>query len=143
MKVCFDTSMLVAALLRQHPHHAVAFRCLQSVKEGKVQGCLTTHGLAELFATLTALPLKPRLNPVDVQRLIQQSVVTHFTLIPLGAAEYHDAIKLTVRQNLSCGAIYDALHISGARSVGCTTLYTLNLKHFHALAPGDPMISLP
>ena len=56
MKVCFDTSMLVAALLRQHPHHAVAFRCLQSVKEGKVQGCLTTHGLAELFATLTALP---------------------------------------------------------------------------------------
>lgn len=143
MKVCFDTSTLVAALLQQHPHHAVAFPRLQSVKQGTVQGYLTTHGLAELFATLTALPLKPKLNPADVERLIQQSILTHFTLIPLAEAEYHEAIQLTVRQNLSSGAIYDALHVAGARSAGCTTLYTLNLRHFHALAPGDPMISPP
>jgi predicted nucleic acid-binding protein len=63
MKVCFDTSTLVAALLQQHPHHAIAFPSLQAVKAGTVQGHLTTHGLAELFATLTALPLKPRLLP--------------------------------------------------------------------------------
>ncbi len=143
MKVCFDTSTLVAALLQQHPHHAVAFPRLQSVKDGTSQGYLTTHGLAELFATLTALPLKPRLQPTDVQRLIQQSILTHFTLIPLGTSEYHEAMRLTVGQNLSSGAIYDALHVAGARSAGCTRLYTLNLRHFRALAPGDPMISSP
>lgn len=143
MKVCFDTSTLVAALLQQHPHHAVAFPRLQSVKEGTTHGCLTTHGLAELFATLTALPLKPKLHPTEVQRLIQQSVLTHFTLIPLDAAAYHEAMQLTVSRNLSSGAIYDALHVAGARSVGCTLLYTLNLKHFRALAPGDPMIAPP
>ena len=143
MKVCFDTSTLIAALLQQHPHHAVAFPRLQSVKDGAAQGYLTTHGLAELFATLTALPLKPRLHPADVLRLIQQSVLTYFTLIPLGAAEYHEAMQLTVRQHLSSGAIYDALHVAGARSAGCTTLYTLNLRHFRSLAPGDPMILPP
>jgi predicted nucleic acid-binding protein len=63
MNVCFDTSALVAALLQQHPHHAVAFPRLQAVKDGTLRGHLTTHGLAELFATLTALPLKPRLHP--------------------------------------------------------------------------------
>ena len=143
MKVCFDTSLLVAALLQQHPHHASAFPRLQAVKAGTAQGHLTTHGLAELFATLTALPLKPRLHPPDVERIIQQSILPYFTLIPLSAENYRDAIQLTVKQNLASGAIYDALHLIGARSAGCTTLFTLNFRHFRSLAPGDSMISSP
>jgi len=143
MKACFDTSTLVAALLQQHPHHAIAFPRLQAVHEGSVQGHLTTHGLAELFATLTALPLTPRLLPADVQRLIRKSVLSHFTLIPLGSREYQDAIDLTVAKNLASGAVYDALHLTGARSAGCAALWTLNLRHFQALAPGDPLVSPP
>jgi predicted nucleic acid-binding protein len=143
MKICFDTSTLVAALLQQHPHHAIAFPRLQAVKAGTVHGHLTTHGLAELFATLTALPLKPRLLPADVERIIHQSVLASFTVIPLGADHYRDAMQLTVKQNLSSGAIYDALHLVGARSAACTTLYTLNLRHFRSLAPGDPIIASP
>ncbi len=143
MKVCFDTSTLVAALLQQHPHHGVAFPRRQAVIKGRMQGHLTTHGLAELFATLTALPLKPHLLPADVQRILQQSILRHFIIIPLGSQEYRDALQLTVAHNLSSGAIYDALHLVGARSAGCTTLYTLNLRHFRALAPGDALISPP
>ena len=143
MKVCFDTSTLVAALLQQHPHHAIAFPRLKEVIEGAVQGHLTTHCLAELFATLTALPLKPRLLPAEAQRIIGQSILGHFVLIPLSADHYHDAMKLTVTGNLASGAIYDALHLVGAIGVGCTTLYTLNLRHFRALAPGDSIIASP
>jgi predicted nucleic acid-binding protein len=66
MEICFDTSTLVSALVQQHPHHALAFPRLREVHAGSIQGYLTTHGLAELFATLTALPLKPRLLPMDV-----------------------------------------------------------------------------
>ena len=143
MKVCFDTSTLVAALLQQHPHHAVAFPRLQAVRAGTVQGHLTTHCLAELFATLTALPLKPRLLPTDVQRIIQQSILTQFTLISLGADHYREAIQLTVTQNLVSGAVYDALHLVGARSAGCATLYTLNLRHFRSLSPDDSIIASP
>ncbi len=143
MKACFDTSTLVAALLQQHPHHAIAFPRLQAVKAGTVQGHLTTHGLAELFATLTALPLKPSLLPADVQRIIQQSILAYFTLIPLNADHYREAIELTVKLNLASGAIYDALHLLGARSTGCVTLYTLNLRHFRSLAPGDSIIASP
>jgi predicted nucleic acid-binding protein len=143
MKVCFDTSTLVAALLQQHPHHAIAFPRLQAVKEGTVQGHLTTHGLAEIFATLTALPLKPRLLPADVQRIIQQSILAYFVLIPLSADHYREAIELTVTRNLASGAIYDALHLIGARSFGCATLYTLNLRHFRALAADDSIVAVP
>lgn len=143
MKVCFDTSVLVAALVQQHPQHAVAFRRLKQVQAGELVGHLTTHGLAELFATLTALPLKPRLLPADAQRLIAKSIMGHFILIPLGAREYQEALELTVARNLSSGAIYDALHVVGGRSYGCDTLYTFNSRHFDALAPSELLISGP
>lgn len=143
MKACFDTSTLVAALLQQHPHHSIAFPLLRAVHDGKVHGHMTTHGLAELYATLTALPLKPRLLPADVQRLIRQSILKHFTLIPLGLREYEDAMDLTVANNLASGAVYDALHLTGACTAGCAKLHTLNLRHFRSLAPGDPLVSPP
>ncbi len=142
-KVCFDTSMIVAALLQQHPHHGAAFPHFLAVRDGGMQGHLTTHGLAELFATLTALPLKPRLLPSDARSLIENSVLPYFQLIPLGPTEYQEALNVTASQNLASGAIYDALHLVGARIAGCQSLLTLNLRHFRALAPGDPMIVSP
>ena len=75
MKVCFDTSTLVAALLKQHQHHAIAFPHLKAAQKGTIMAHLTTHALAELFATLIALPLKPRLSPTDVQRLLDSSIL--------------------------------------------------------------------
>jgi predicted nucleic acid-binding protein len=60
MNVCFDTSTLVAALLQQHPHHALAFPQLLAAHGGTIKAHLTTRALTELFSTLTSLPLKPR-----------------------------------------------------------------------------------
>lgn len=143
MRACFDTSAMVAALLQQHPHHVLAFPWLRKVHEGTVRGHLSTHGVAELFATLTALPLKPRLSPPDVQRIVNESILSRFTVIPLGEAEYRDAMDLVVARGLSSGAIYDALHLVGARKAGCEALVTLNLRHFQALAPDDPLVVGP
>lgn len=143
MKACFDTSILVAALLRLHPHHPIAFPRLQAVREKRITGFLTTHALAELFATLTALPLKPRLLPAEARNLIRASILPHFTIIPLGVRDYDTALDMTVASNLPSGAVYDALHLAGARAAGCGALLTLNLRHFQRLAPGDPMVVGP
>ena len=75
--------------------------------------------------------------------MIQCTVIKKFQIIPLGAKEYEEALNLVVLGNHSSGAIYDALHIVGARSTRCDKLYTLNLRHFQALAPGDPLIEPP
>jgi len=140
---CFDTSVLVAALLQQHPAHAAAFPHLKSVRDGRIKGHLTTHALAELFATLTALPLRPRLSPADAQALIQTSILPHFQLVPLSSKSYLAALSLATSQNLSSGAVYDALHVVGARASKCERLLTLNLRHFKALAPGEDWICEP
>jgi hypothetical protein len=52
-------------------------------------------------------------------------------------------LNLVVLENYVSGAIYDALHIVGARSTQCDKLDTLNLRHFQALAPDDPLIASP
>ncbi|MDB6071788.1 MAG: PilT protein domain protein [Verrucomicrobiales bacterium] len=143
MNVCFDTSTLVAALLEKHPHHSMAFPHLLAAQKRRIQAYLTTHALAELFATLTALPLKPRLLPQDVQRLVESSILPHFEVIPLSPADYRTAMTLTASGHFISGAIYDALHIIGARNARCKKLLTLNMKHFKALAPGDAMIVSP
>ena len=143
MKVCFDTSVLVAALVVHHPRHPVAFERLAAVHTGNLQGYVTTHGLAEVYATLTALPLKPRLSPSDALRLIDHSVMGRYKVVPLGARHYSDALALTVRQGLASGAIYDALHLIGARTAGCERLLTFNIRHFSPLSPDDPLVSEP
>ncbi|MDA0812271.1 MAG: PIN domain-containing protein [Verrucomicrobia bacterium] len=143
MRVCFDTSTLVAALLQKHPHHRLALVPFEAVHQGTVEGCLTSHAIAELFATLTALPLKPKLTVGDAQHLLGTSILPHFQVIELNARAYQEALSLTTMRKLAGGAIYDALHLVGARASQCEKLYTFNLRHFQALAPNDPMIVSP
>lgn len=135
MKVCFDTSVLVAALVEQHPQNGPAFTSIQKVRSREIEGCITTHAIAELYATLTALPLKPRIQPHEALRLLEESVYPHFTIIPLSHEDYLMALDLVTTGSFSSGAIYDALHVAGALQAGCDQLLTFNLKHFKQLAP--------
>ena len=75
--------------------------------------------------------------------MIRQSILDRFTVIPLTAKHYSDALSLTVEQGLGSGAVYDALHLIGARAANCSQLLTFNLRHFRALAPGDPLVCVP
>lgn len=45
MKVLYDTSVLVPALLSAHSNHLAAFSQLEMAKQGEVQGYLSTHSL--------------------------------------------------------------------------------------------------
>jgi len=78
-----------------------------------------------------------------VQRLLSRSILPHFTVISLEPADYEQALTLAVDRQVTSGAVYDALHLIGARKMGCEKLLTLNLKHFRMLAPGDGLIVEP
>ena len=143
MNICFDTSVVIAALIQQHPKHRIAFPLLRKVRQGKAIGHLTCHAIAELYATLTVLPLAPRLSPAQTHQMIQSSIMDTFQVIPLQAKDYAEALQITMQGNHTSGMIYDALHLVGARSVDCKKLYTLNPRHFRALAPNDSLIVEP
>jgi predicted nucleic acid-binding protein len=63
VKLLLDTSVLVAAMVETHPDHEVALPWLQQIKDGTHEGLLSTHALAELYAVLTRLPVRPKISP--------------------------------------------------------------------------------
>lgn len=137
MKVCFDTSVLVAALVEDHPHNAPAASALLSAKSKRIHAIVSAHGLAELYAVLTRAPFTPPIYPAEVRQMIKQSLLPLVEVVALSAAEYRQVIADCAEAGWTGGAIYDAIHIRAARKGGCERLYTLNVKHFRAIAPDD------
>ena len=74
MKVLFDTSVLVAALVEPRPQHHLALPWLAKAKAGEFELAVSSHTIAELYAVLSALPVSPRITPVLAWRLIHESV---------------------------------------------------------------------
>jgi predicted nucleic acid-binding protein len=143
MKVLFDTSVLVAAVVDQLPNHVVAHDCFRRYSSGDHTGYCSTHALAECYATLTALPLPRRVSAADACALVERNFFSKLQTISLDDLDYQEAIRLTARQGLLSGQIYDALHVAAARKAGCTRIYTYNLKHFRLLCPGEIELSSP
>ena len=141
MREFFDTSVLVAAFRRGHVHHEPSIKRLAEA-ETKLSAC-AIHTFAEVYATMTALPVKPSIPPEQVLLFIQE-MRQRLSPISLEPEEYYDALQQASDRGLTSGRIYDALLLSCAAKSKAQTIYTWNLKHFHAIAPHlGPMIRTP
>jgi predicted nucleic acid-binding protein len=134
VKAYFDTNVLVAASVRQHPHHVQSFDLLKAAKEGALRGCIGTHGLVEFYSVLTRAPFVPRVHPSEAGRILDENILPYFDLIALSADDYKAALRSCANAGLGGGIVFDALHIQSARKAGCDRIYTNNVKDFRALA---------
>ena len=91
MKVLFDISVLVAAIVINHPRHSVCLVWLERAKSREIQGLIATHTLAEAYSVLTRLPLNPRISPELAQVLIKENL-KQFGIIPLISDDYQVVI---------------------------------------------------
>lgn len=139
MRVLFDTSVIVAALLDSHIHHSESVLWLDRARNYKVGGCVSTHTLAETYSTVTRMPVRPRMTPALVQQQISVNFQT-FTTIELTLSDYETAIARMVSLNLPGGGIYDALIAQAALKADVNVLLTFNPKHFTRL--GDETAAL-
>lgn len=132
MKVLFDTSVLVAAIVVNHPRHAVCIPWLERATSGVIEGYISTHTLAETYAVLTRLPLSPRIAPELAQRLMAENLRS-FKIVPLMSEDYQCAIDTMVNLSLTGGGIYDTLIAQAALKASVNILLTLNPDHFTRL----------
>ena len=133
MKEFFDTSVLVAAFWGGHRDHAASVKLLGAAN--KKQSACAMHTLAEVYAAMTALPIRPILPPEQVMLFVQE-VRDRLTLVPLDESEYIETIQQAASAGFTSGRVYDALLVRCAVKVKAQTIYTWNLKHFQAIAPG-------
>jgi predicted nucleic acid-binding protein len=143
MRVLFDTSVIVPALVDQLVRHPACFDTFVSYTSGSNNGVCSTHCLAECYAVLTALPLPRRITPDEALALIRESIVGRMEIVSLDQAEYLEAIANVSMRGLSSGIIYDALHIAASIKSSCSRIYTYNLDHFRSLCPPGILLSTP
>jgi predicted nucleic acid-binding protein len=135
VEVFFDTSVLIAASVASHPHHTRAAAALQRVVAGRDRGHISAHSIAECFAVLTRLPIRPRIHPSDAARIINEGLLPHLQVAPLTPTHYAQALQWMVDGSWSGGKIYDALLLACAASTNAERICTFNLIDFQQLAP--------
>lgn len=132
MKEFFDTSVLVASFWSGHRDHEASLKRLAAANKQKSACAL--HPLAEVYATMTALPVKDAIPP-DQALLFVQEVRDRLTIIALNEAEYRETIQQAAERGFASGRIYDALLLRCAAKTKAEVIYTWNVRHFRAIDP--------
>src|ERR1700678_803205 len=132
MKEFFDTSVLVASFWRGHRDHEASLKLVAAANKKKSACAL--HTLAEVYATMTALPVKGIIPPDQVLLFVQE-VRDRCTIVTLSEEEYCDTIRQTAEREFTSGRIYDALLLRCAAKVRAGVIYTWNVKHFKVIDP--------
>lgn len=135
MRVLFDTSVLVAALVQPHPVHSRAIHWLKRAKAHEFDMRISSHTLAELYAVLTTLPVSPRITPEMSWRLIHENIEPIATIVSLSSSDYMAVIKHLKEMALSGGIVYDALTFKAALKSNADRLLTLNRTDFARIWP--------
>lgn len=144
MKVLFDTSTLVAALVEPHPMHGRALPWLKQAVGGKIEFFAAGHTLAELYAVLSTLPVTPRISTQAALRLIHENIEAHAKVITLTSKEYYSSVRRMADLGLPGGAIYDALIAPAAEKSAVDRLLTFNANDFRRVWPdGGTAIQTP
>jgi len=144
MKILFDTSVIIAALVESHPMHTRAFPWLKQAKAKKFEMIVASHTIAELYAVLSTLPTKPRISPLSARKLINENIEPISKIVSLTPGEYKSVIKEMSELGLVGGITYDALIAKVAQKSKAEKLLTLNVDHFiRAWPDGQKTIILP
>lgn len=144
MRVLFDASILVAALVRSHGRHGVARPWLARAMRGELTPVVAAHTLAELHATLTVLPVRPRISPQTAERLREENLPESTEIIALTSEDYRAVIRRITDLGLAGGVVHDALIARAAEIGRVDRLVTLNQAHFRRAWPeGEDRITGP
>jgi predicted nucleic acid-binding protein len=136
VRVLFDTSVLIPALVTGHQNHAICLPWLQQAEFHQIDGLISTHSLAELYSVLTRLSIKPRPSIQQVEQSLQE-LLNYLEAIALVKTDYQQAIARMSSLNLPGGGIFDALIAQAALKGNADVLLTLNPKDFTRL--GEPI----
>lgn len=141
MRVLFDTSVLIAAVVQAHSMHEKALPWLMRAQSEEIELALSCHSLAELYSTLTRLPVAPRINPARATQLVLEIGALASHIVPLVKEDYLSTIQRISSMGLSGSLIYDALIARAAEKAGAEHLLTFNESHFRRVWPeGDLLV---
>jgi predicted nucleic acid-binding protein len=128
-----DTSVIVAALLTWHEHHARSLEALgNAMDEGPL--VIPVAALVEAYAVMTRMPAPHRLSPLSAHALLEQNFAASARVEGLTGDDCWAMLATLAADSVAGGRSYDAQILAAAVKSGATILLTLNLDDFAALA---------
>jgi predicted nucleic acid-binding protein len=137
LKQLFDSSVLVPVFYADHPQHTPSTKIFLSA--GKEDFC-ALRTLGEVYATLTGLPVRPRITGPEGMSIIRQ-ITDRLTIVALGEREYVSALESAASGAIVGAAVYDALIGHCALRAGAEVLLTWNVRDFTRLGPAIAKIT--
>ena len=137
MKIFFDTNVLVAASERNHPQYGPARPALLRVARGQDVGYMSSHSIAEFYASLTRLPVQPRIHPLEAAELSLKTLCPISSSCLSASRTTCSAMNAVATAGWAGAKIYDALLLRCAETSGASRIYTFNLADFRQLAPAN------
>ncbi|MCJ7833625.1 MAG: PIN domain-containing protein [Deltaproteobacteria bacterium] len=122
-------------MIEAHPMHETSFPWLKRAKSIEFDWAVCAHTLAELYATLTSMPLQPRITPDIALSLLHENIEGEAQVVSLTSRDYLATIKNITKLNLPGAIIYDAIIAQAAEKYGADHLLTHNQKDFSRLFP--------
>lgn len=135
MKYLFDTSTLIASLVESHIHHDQALPWLQKVHRKEIEGYISVHTIAELYAIICRYPDLQPISPDIVVELIEDAILGHFEAITLNRDEYLSVIQHLAQIGIVGGTVYDAVIVYAGIKANVDHILSLNAKHFRRVYP--------
>jgi predicted nucleic acid-binding protein len=129
-----DTSCLVAAVVRPHPHHQQAVAELARRLARAERLVLAAPTLGEAYSVLTRSPGFLRYSGVDALELLRANFVERAEIVALTADEYWATLRSAPAEQVLGGRIYDRLIAACAAKAGVSALLTFNADHFAPFA---------
>jgi len=126
---------LIFTLNQNNPHYAQARPALLRVATGQDKGFMGLQSIAEVFAALTRLPVRPRIHPIEAARIVTENILSHFEIVSLDKEDYLVALHEMASGGWLGAKIYDALLLRCAARCPVERIYTFHLGDFRQLAP--------
>jgi predicted nucleic acid-binding protein len=131
LKWFFDSSALVPVFYADHPQHIPTKNVYLAASK---QDFCALRSLGEIYATLTGLPLRPRITASQGIAIVRQ-LRERLTVIHLDQEEYFAALEAAASATIVGAAAYDALIAHCALKSGAQVLITWNVRDFVRLDP--------
>ncbi len=122
-------------MVEAHPAHASGLSWLKRATRGTDKGFVAAHSLAELYAILTTLPVRPSISSCDALELIRHNISGKLEVVSLSEQDYLQAIEHLAQVGIAGGATYDALILYAAVKIDADLVVTLNEKDFQRIYP--------
>jgi len=137
----FDSSVLVAALSEDDVAHPESLKAWKNAQPP----ILYAHALLETFSTLTGRRHPAQLTADEAILVISRNLErAEPKLVEIPPQEIIDLLHIARQSGVRGGAAYDYMHLCAARKSGASRIFTLNKRHFTAIAPDlSPIIFHP